>query len=71
MKTSKYNICLPFEGKHIIFNGVTKRFFMVSNQNKEAFLQILSDPDEYTDSYGPFLISSANEGRRFYCRRLN
>lgn len=62
MKKSKYNICLPFEGKHIIFNGVTKRFFMVSNQNKEAFLQILSDPDEYTDSYGPFLQRMKDEG---------
>ena len=62
MKTSKYNICLPIKDKHIIFNGVTKRFFIVSNQNKEAFLQILSDPDEYTDSYGPFLQRMKDEG---------
>ena len=62
MKPSKYNICLPYEDKFVIFNGITKHFFPVSSQNKEAFLQILSAPDEFKDQYNPFLQRMAKEG---------
>lgn len=62
MKPSKYNICLPYDDKYVIFNGVTKRFFPVSSQNKDAFLQILSAPDDYQDQYAPFLNRMADEG---------
>ena len=62
MKPSKYNICLPYEDKYVIFNGVTKRFFFVSNRNKESFVQILSSPDDYIEDYAPFLKRMADEG---------
>lgn len=62
MKSSKYNICLPYEDKYIIFNGVTKRFFLVSNQNKNAFLQILSAPDDSLGVYDSFLKQMTDEG---------
>lgn len=62
MKQSKYNICLPYDDRFVIFNGVTKRFFLVSSQNKEAFLRILSTPDEYKEQYAPFLKQMAGEG---------
>lgn len=62
MKCSNYNICLPFEDGHVIFNGITKRFFRVSNHNRDAFLEILSAPDRYKDQYGKFLERMAKEG---------
>lgn len=31
MKASKYNICIPYKEGYAIFNGVTKRFFLVSS----------------------------------------
>lgn len=62
MKPSKYNICLPYDDRFVVFNGVTKRFFLVSSQNKEAFLRILSTPDEYKEQYAPFLKQMAGEG---------
>lgn len=62
MKPSKYNICLPYEDKYIIFNGVTKRFFLVSSQNRDAFLQILESPDEYQKEYTPFIQRMVDEG---------
>lgn len=62
MKSSKYNICLPYKDKYIIFNGVTKRFFLVSNQNKNAFLQILSAPDDSLGVYDSFLKQMTDEG---------
>lgn len=62
MKPSKYNICLPYDDRFVIFNGITKRFFLVSSQNKEAFLQILSAPNEFKEQYAPFLQRMAKEG---------
>lgn len=55
MKSSYYDICLPFEDGHIIFNSITRRFFRVSDRNKDAFLEILSAPDRYRDKYESFL----------------
>ena len=62
MKSSRYNICLPYEDNYIIFNGITKRFFQVSSHNKETFLQILSAPDDYIGKYDPFLKRMSDEG---------
>ena len=62
MKTSKYNICFPYEDDYIIFNGVTKRFFRVSSHNKDKFLQILSSPDDSQETYAPFVTRMMEEG---------
>lgn len=62
MKPSKYNICLPFNDKYIVFNGITKRFFLLSNKNKDAFLQILNSPDEYQEEFNAFIMQMSEEG---------
>lgn len=41
MKASKYNYYIPYEDKHIFFNGITKRFFLVSENNKDKFIDII------------------------------
>lgn len=62
MKASKYNICIPYKDSYVIFNGVTKRFFLVSSHNKDSFLQIISSPDDYQENYTPFVRRMAEEG---------
>ena len=62
MKSSKYNICLPYEDKYIIFNGVTKQFYRVSSQNKDAFIEIMDSPDKYKGIYKPFLTQMYDGG---------
>ena len=62
MKSSNYNICLPFEDGYIIFNSITRRFFRVSDRNKDAFLEILSSPDRFSDKYESFLKKMKTEG---------
>jgi len=35
MKISKYNYCIPFENKYIFFNGISKKFIIVSQSIKD------------------------------------
>ena len=62
MKPSKYNICLPYEDRFVIFNGITKRFFIVSRENREAFLKIISAPNIFINQYGYFIKRIIDEG---------
>lgn len=62
MKPSKYNICLTLDNKCILFNAISKRFFYISKDNKESFLQILSAPDEYAEEYGTFIEKMKDQG---------
>lgn len=64
MKTSKYNYFIPYGDRHIIFNGLTKRFFLVSDKNNAKFVDIISNPDkeDYQKKYAPFLDRMKNEG---------
>lgn len=64
MKTSNYNYFIPYGEKHIIFNGLTKRFFIVSDKNKAQFKEIISNPgkQDYQEKYAPFLERMKNEG---------
>lgn len=62
MKESQYNICLPYNDKHIIFNAITRKFFPVSNQNKDMFMQILSSPDDYYKEYSTFIDKMIKDG---------
>ena len=54
MKTSRYNYFIPYGGKHIFFNGLTKRFFFVSNKNHLRFIDIITNPgvEKYQEKYG-------------------
>ena len=61
MRASKYNICIPYKDGYVIFNGLTKRFFLVSSHNKDS-LQIISSPDDYQETYTPFIRRMAEEG---------
>lgn len=64
MKTSRYNYFIPYGGKHIFFNGLTKRFFFVSNKNHLRFIDIITNPgvEKYQEKYTPFLEKMKNEG---------
>ena len=55
MKPSKYNYIIPFGEKYVFFNGVTEKFFLVSNDRLESYRKIISFPEENKDSFGPFL----------------
>lgn len=64
MKTSKYNYYIPYGDKHIFFNGITKRFFLVSESNKDKFIDIIEHPDNniYQEKYSPFIERMKKEG---------
>ncbi len=63
MKTSRYNYYLPYkEGKYIFFNGLTKRFFTVSENNYNKFRTILSNPNDYLSKYSTFLDKMRKDG---------
>lgn len=63
MKPSKYNYFLPWsEDRTLFFNGLTKRFFFVSPQNKEIFIDVIQDPDKNEENYKPFIYRMMNEG---------
>ena len=62
MKASKYNIFLPYEERFAIFNGLTKRFFLVSKQNFDSFQKILHFPDEDERYFAPFIKRMRDEG---------
>lgn len=64
MKTSNYNYFIPYGERHIFFNGLTKRFFFISDKNKARFEDIISNPgkQDYQEKYAPFLERMKNEG---------
>lgn len=55
MKASKYNYFIPYKGKHLFFNGLSKCFFMVSDENHEEMEKIVCHPEEYKDQYADFI----------------
>lgn len=55
MKASKYNYFIPYKGKHLFFNGLSKCFFMVSDENHEEMENIVCHPEEYKDQYADFI----------------
>lgn len=64
MKSSKFNYFIPHKGKYIFFNGMSKRFFFVSEKNYATFLDVVSHPDtnSYAQRYAPFLERMKREG---------
>lgn len=48
MKPSRYNIFTPIKGERcIVFNAMTKSFFVISKRNEYGFKQIINSPNEY------------------------
>lgn len=48
MKQSRYNIAIPYgEGRRLLFNGITKKFFFVSENNYDELNSVLSNPGHY------------------------
>ncbi len=62
MKTSRYNYFIHRNGKHVFFNGRTKRFFEVSEKNYEVFKDVIQNPQNYKDKYLVFLEKMLEEG---------
>lgn len=64
MKSSKFNYFIPHKGKYIFFNGMSRRFFFVSEKNYATFLDVVSHPDtnNYAQKYAPFLERMKREG---------
>ena len=55
MKESKYNYYITENGKGIIFNGRTKRFFVTSLKTKGMYETILHSPNDFVPKYEKFL----------------
>lgn len=63
MKPSRYNYYLERDdGKTLIFNGRTKRFFEVSRKNSDSFKRVIENPDECFEQYKRFLLRMRDEG---------
>lgn len=64
MRASKYNYFIPYGDRHIYFNGLTRRFFLVSDKNNARFMDIISNPNHegYQEKYAPFLERMKTEG---------
>ena len=65
MKASKYNYIIPYGDKqYIFFNGITKRFFLVSDENVGKFIEIVDNPNTEVNvsKYSFFLDRMKAEG---------
>lgn len=48
LHSSQYNYFLPYEGdKIIVFNGLTKQFFVISESNSHMLKEVIAEPEEY------------------------
>lgn len=62
MKESKYNYYITENGKGIIFNGRTRRFFITSLKTKSMYETILHSPNDFIPKYEQFLNRMKVEG---------
>lgn len=65
MKHSNYNIIVPFNiDRSIIFNSITKRFFICSNHNLDNFHSVINSPNDYLSDthYAKILATLTNNG---------
>ncbi len=63
MKPSKYNYYLPWEdGRTLFFNGLTKRFFFISDYNKDSTCNLIQNPDTDNAEYTSFYEKMENYG---------
>lgn len=62
MKSSFYNISIPFRNHFIVFNGLSKRFFLISKENKDSILKMIASPDTYQEEFPDFMKLMMSEG---------
>ena len=65
MKHSNYNISIPLDfDRSIIFNSITKKFFICSNHNFDHFHSVINSPNEYLSDtrYAKFLATLTDNG---------
>jgi uncharacterized protein len=62
MKASRFNYIVPNGEKVIIFNELTEFFFEVPKEKVHIYTTIISNPDEYTKSFIPFILRMKNQG---------
>ena len=62
MKPSTFNYIIPTEDKSIIYNGISEKFFFVSNENIDRIKTILDNPDLHIDTFQAFIEKMKNEG---------
>lgn len=49
MKPSRYNYFIDNKDNTIVFNGITERFFEIHSANKDTYIDVLSNPEEYAE----------------------
>lgn len=62
MQPSIYNYYISKNGVNLFFNGITERFFTVSDTNASQFKKIIETPDLYKDQYPSFIKKMQDEG---------
>jgi len=64
MKPSRYNYYITCKDKEIVFNGITKRFFFLSEKNRSRIVSILNTPDSVGGDkrFHPFLDRMLHDG---------
>lgn len=64
MKPSRYNYYIAYKDKEIVFNGVTKKFFFLSEKNSSRIVSILNKPNSVSGDkrFQPFIEMMKNEG---------
>ena len=63
--SSKYNYYLPYKNeKVIVFNGISKRFFLISESNTEEMKAVIEHPEKYVsiEDYHPLISDLLNGG---------
>lgn len=55
MTNSAYNYILPYNGKHIIFNGISQKFFVTTDRHIEDYIRLIENPDSNLETYGAFI----------------
>mgnify|MGYP002855956756 CR=1 FL=1 len=64
MENSQYNYFIPLNGKILVFNGYTKRFFFIQRQNAIKFKSVINHPEQYRSDprYHSFLEKMKDAG---------
>ena len=70
MKPSTFNYIIPTEDKSIIYNGISEKFFFVSNENIDRIKTILDNPDLHIDTFQAFIEKMKNEGLSLTMRQM-
>ena len=62
MKESRYNYIITDEGKIIVFNGISEKFFEIKTSHWPFYKEIFANPDAYYDGYRKFMDCMLEDG---------